>query len=245
MMLNFKEIQQSRQKAEINTEKYEHTSENLFAEAMSQIKNFNCIPGFNYKYLQEAARLLAEVIKFKKANPEPYFYLAYIFYLMERNDLSLKYYKIAYSIRPDLPGLSKLRALLSEGTGNLEYNQRLKATTSLGAKIGNLGNKSPKGAPVSITPGNTGSLILSTEFNSGINPGPKEFGGNLIRGILNTNKLPEIVRTEKLSMKKVLEKDNSEITKSNNINAKETGYLEFTGDIKTKTTLGSKFKKLF
>ena len=49
--------------------------------------------------------------------------------------------------------------------------------------------KSPKGAPVSKTPGNTGSLILSTEFNSGINPGPKEFGGNLIRGILNTNNI--------------------------------------------------------
>ncbi len=41
-----------------------------------------------------------------------------------------------------------------------------------------LSNKSPKGAPVSKTPGNTGSLILSTEFNSGVNPGPKEFGEN-------------------------------------------------------------------
>ena len=90
--------------------------------------------------------------------------------LLEKNAEDTKSGGAGETVRKKLLETTDLHTILRLPTG-VFYKQGVKANVIF------FDNKSPQcGAPVSITPGNTGSLILSTEFNSGVNPGPKEFG---------------------------------------------------------------------
>jgi hypothetical protein len=62
--------------------------------------------------LLEAANSLIESLKYEKNQVEPYFFLSYIFFILDNNKLALKYLKICELIDPTFPELKKLKGLI-------------------------------------------------------------------------------------------------------------------------------------
>jgi hypothetical protein len=149
-MFNFNNLKSVGKLADKQEEMRARSAEDSYNRAMGFIKKFNFEQNYNSNYLLEAARLLSQSVKFKKTNPEPYFYLSYIFYLMNKDDLSIKYLKIAQKIQPDMDGITKMQQLLSNTSDtysastikkienefvNHEFNGEIKIVTSIGNQI--------------------------------------------------------------------------------------------------------------
>jgi tetratricopeptide (TPR) repeat protein len=66
----------------------------------------------------KALENLEKAIEMKPSEPEPYFYLAYIFHISGENNLSIKYLNVASLIKPDLKGITKLREVIDK---NINY----------------------------------------------------------------------------------------------------------------------------
>jgi tetratricopeptide (TPR) repeat protein len=86
----------------------------IYNEGLSAINLYAKSPVFDEVNLRKAAKKFAEAIEIRKHNPEPYFYLAYIFYHLQYEDLAKKYYEIARLINPKLRGLKTLNKFFSE-----------------------------------------------------------------------------------------------------------------------------------
>lgn len=111
-MFNFLSLKRVSKDTDKQGQLRNQSAEESYEQAIAFIHKFNFEKNYNSKYLLEAAMLLSKAVKFKKTNPEPYFLLSYIFYLMNKDDLSIKYLKIAEKIQPDMPGISKMQQLL-------------------------------------------------------------------------------------------------------------------------------------
>jgi hypothetical protein len=62
--------------------------------------------------LLQAANSLIESLKYEKNQVEPYFFLSYIFFILDNNKLALKYLKICELIDPTFPELKRLKGLI-------------------------------------------------------------------------------------------------------------------------------------
>lgn len=93
---------------------------NLYQEAIDlfkeAIENIDTEDGFNK--LEEAAGLFAELTNIRKTKAEPYFYLSYIFFILEDLQLAIKYFKVANFINPDMPGLDTLKSGIEDSINN-------------------------------------------------------------------------------------------------------------------------------
>jgi tetratricopeptide (TPR) repeat protein len=81
----------------------------LYHEALDALYLFVSKTEYDKESLKKAAEKLAAALEIKKSRAEPYFYLAYIFYLLGKLHLALDYLKVAAFINPDLPGIAALK----------------------------------------------------------------------------------------------------------------------------------------
>jgi hypothetical protein len=86
------------------------SSLNSLKKGLDKLKEFQ--EKTNKETLLHAANFLIESLKFEKNQAEPYFFLAYIFYIMDNNRLALKYLKICELINPGFPELKRFKALI-------------------------------------------------------------------------------------------------------------------------------------
>lgn len=90
-----------------------------YNQAISLLNQIGAASKPNKTDLQKAAELLSKCLEIKQSMPEPYMYLSYIFLIMKRQDLALKYFQAAKTIKPSMKGLEKLRKNFNFSTGNL------------------------------------------------------------------------------------------------------------------------------
>ncbi len=62
--------------------------------------------------LVKAAHKLVDSLKFEKNHVEPYFLLAYIFFILDNGKLALKYLKVAELIEPNFPDIRRLKSVI-------------------------------------------------------------------------------------------------------------------------------------
>jgi hypothetical protein len=107
----FKSIQNSKEKLAVKVEDKEQKYSALTAKGMNYLKIFSESTNSNNDsdLLCDAATSLTEALEIKKNNAEPYFYLAYIFYLMKQESFAEKYLEIVTYMQPDYPGLDSLK----------------------------------------------------------------------------------------------------------------------------------------
>ena len=90
--------------------------ENLYLKALELIKKFNYNRNFNKQYLVEASKLLVQVLEGEKTHAGAYFNLAYIFYLLNKDTLALKYLNKAKINGFETEKVLKLEGLLKKPT---------------------------------------------------------------------------------------------------------------------------------
>lgn len=102
-------------------EKNHKSSEDLFVSTYNEgLKIFKiCVsnPKPEKSKLEYSANKFIEAIKIKSTKPEPYMCLSYIYYIMDQDNLSLKYLKIATTLDSDGKNsdfLNRIRASLSK-----------------------------------------------------------------------------------------------------------------------------------
>jgi hypothetical protein len=75
-MFNFNSLTRAGKTVDKQDEIRAKAANDSYSRAMGLIKKFSFEQTYNSKYLLEAAQLLSQSVKFKKTNPEPYFYLS-------------------------------------------------------------------------------------------------------------------------------------------------------------------------
>jgi hypothetical protein len=88
--------------------------ETVYKEGVEHLRKYSASPGFNQEEFFLAADKLAEAINLNKFKPEPYLYLAWLFFIANDSAKSLKYLRIAEAIKPDLAGIKQLRGQMSQ-----------------------------------------------------------------------------------------------------------------------------------
>lgn len=81
----------------------------LFLEAVYDIDS-----DYGFDLLKESAEKFSQAISIRKSKPEPYFYLAYIFFILQDISLAIKYFKVAEFMKPDLDGLAVLKKYIED-----------------------------------------------------------------------------------------------------------------------------------
>jgi tetratricopeptide (TPR) repeat protein len=121
-MMDFEALKSAKKKVVVIQEKQTDSFDSLYNEG---IKYFNqCIENENIDLLKKAADKFVESIHYKSTMVEPYFYLAHIFYVLGKDDLTIEYLKIAQSINPDYPRLQAFKKIVfSQKTEHRKENQ--------------------------------------------------------------------------------------------------------------------------
>jgi tetratricopeptide (TPR) repeat protein len=104
----FQGLNEARDKNSENSKKFENDYNLIFNQGITLFKDFVDDTRKSKNTLQEAAEAFGIALKLKRNKAEPYFYLAYIFYLLKDQSLAIKYLQCAKVIDPDLPGMSIL-----------------------------------------------------------------------------------------------------------------------------------------
>ncbi len=68
--------------------------------------------------LHNATKKFMEALEIKKNRPEPYFYLAYTFYLLNELSFAMTYMRVVAFLEPAFPGLKYLRENLAHACIN-------------------------------------------------------------------------------------------------------------------------------
>lgn len=104
----FEGLSEAREKNSENSKKFEDDYNLIFNQGIKLFRDFVNDTRKPKNTLQEAAEAFGSALKLKRNKAEPYFYLAYIFYLLKEQSLAIKYLQCAKVIEPDLPGMSIL-----------------------------------------------------------------------------------------------------------------------------------------
>lgn len=86
----------------------------LISKALASLEEFASSPCFDYDNLADALNYLLEAIEIKRSKVQPYFYLAYIFYMFNDLTRAVNYLLVATSIDPNFEGLKKLRENINQ-----------------------------------------------------------------------------------------------------------------------------------
>ena len=88
----------------------EMRSEELLEEAISLMSDFK--ESRQKNLLINASELFFESIKYKRTNPSPYVWLAYIFYILDKKENTIKYIKLASMFKSKDPMLDELKKMM-------------------------------------------------------------------------------------------------------------------------------------
>ena len=118
----FESIQTSKEKVSENIQERENNYNALFHEGMNCLKIFseNENSKNDLSLLHQAAKYFTEALEIKKTKAEPYFYLAYVFYLIQQTEYAINYLKVVAYIDPEFPKLENLREKINKSLLNVE-----------------------------------------------------------------------------------------------------------------------------
>lgn len=109
-MFDLSTINSAKKQASQNYEQKAKDTELEFKEGLEYLSKF--LITSDKELLNKASNKFFNVIKYKKNNVEPYFYISYIFYILNKKELAIEYLKIAESVEPSYPHLKNLRAFI-------------------------------------------------------------------------------------------------------------------------------------
>jgi tetratricopeptide (TPR) repeat protein len=112
-MFNLDALKSARKSIKDRDDKTDEKFYKAYSEALDLLKVFVKKQHYDKNCLREAADKLADALEVKKNKAEPYFYLAYIFYLIGHTENAVQYLQIAALINPDLNGIETLRKELA------------------------------------------------------------------------------------------------------------------------------------
>jgi hypothetical protein len=102
-------INKNEKSGEIKNEEFEKT----FKLSILYLEKFHNEGNTDILLLKESAKLFAKSISIKRNSAESYFYLSYIFFLMDQDRVSLKYLKVCRNLNPSLEGIKKMQDLFN------------------------------------------------------------------------------------------------------------------------------------
>lgn len=114
-MFDFKDLHSAKDKAKDRDDKRELEAEKAYNEAIALLNQLQKSTGFDLNLLREAADKLVLSIKNKRNKAESYICLSNIFYILDNIPAAIEHMKVAQSINPNLPEISKLQNLISFG----------------------------------------------------------------------------------------------------------------------------------
>lgn len=112
-------IEQAKNNNSVNIENGESKYSEIFNKGLNALRKFSESSTNDLGTLQEAAEYFVEATELKKSRPEPYFYLAHIFYLLNEVSYALKYIRVVSVLEPAFKGLEQLKEMIS---GNHQQN---------------------------------------------------------------------------------------------------------------------------
>ena len=114
-MFDFKDLNSAKDKAKDRDDKREHEADKAYHEAIELLNQLHKSPDFDLDLLRKAADKLVLSIKNKRNKAESYICLSNIFYILDNIPAAIEHMKVAQSINPNLPGISKMQNLISFG----------------------------------------------------------------------------------------------------------------------------------
>lgn len=121
---NLDEVKSAKQQTIVRDENLEDNFNNIYMEGIEFFKKFldatNSQTGFDL--LHKSANKFSKAIEIKKTKAEPYFYLAYIFFILKEISLSMKYLKVSSFLNPELRGLNQLKKEIDDYINNPQKN---------------------------------------------------------------------------------------------------------------------------
>lgn len=121
-MFDFNSLDIVRKKAEIKGDKKQEQFYHLFDNALEKFRKLVQTQNFDTKLLKEIAYQLLESLKLVKNKAEPYLFLAYIFYIIGDNQISIKYLKVSSLLNPYLDAAERLREAITSERVSLKIN---------------------------------------------------------------------------------------------------------------------------
>lgn len=112
-MFDFSELNKSESLINEKLNQKKSKSDDFYNSALEKLENFK--KNRDEEELKKSAKLFFEVIKINRKKIEAYIWLAYIFYVTDKDKLSIKYLKLAEEIDKNHPKLKELKSLI---TGN-------------------------------------------------------------------------------------------------------------------------------
>lgn len=91
----------------------------LVDDAKSTLMIFASSEISNSNLLRKAADMLVKALELRKNKAEPYYYLAYIFYLREEFETAIKYLKIVEELDLNYPNISELKESITESISKI------------------------------------------------------------------------------------------------------------------------------
>lgn len=104
---NLTQLSVSREKA--TQEKKETGYDELLERAISNLKDYISSTALNESDFRKVITDFSKACELRPSKPEPYFYLAYMFYLASDSVKAIKYLKAVSLINPEYPNLEILR----------------------------------------------------------------------------------------------------------------------------------------
>lgn len=111
--MDFSALQSAKKKVEVIQEKQLESFDDIYNQGLQYFHESEKTDDINL--LKKAADKFTEAIKYKSTQPEPYFYLAYIFYVLGKDQLTIEYLKMTESIDNNFPRLKAFKKIVYEG----------------------------------------------------------------------------------------------------------------------------------
>lgn len=108
--LDLNSISSAKNKADKNSEKKKEDFEKEYNDGLNLFRQF--AQDKNQDTIKKASSSFFSAIKCKRSRVEPYIYLAYIFHIFDKNELSIEYLNIAKSLDPYSEAVNNLQTFL-------------------------------------------------------------------------------------------------------------------------------------
>jgi Tfp pilus assembly protein PilF len=111
-MFDLAEIKKAQSKAQEVSKEVKDNYQEVYNNALESLNTFAQNSYFDLDSLRLAADKFAEAANIKKNNPEPYFYLAYIFNYIGNKELAHQYMEIVDHMAPEMRGVKTLKKFM-------------------------------------------------------------------------------------------------------------------------------------
>ncbi|MFN4151650.1 MAG: tetratricopeptide repeat protein [Candidatus Sericytochromatia bacterium] len=128
----FEDVQKSKEKINQNLDDKDKSYTLLINKGISYLKVFSeeNDKQNDINLLHEAAKYFTDAIELKKHKAEAYFYLAYIFHLIDKNDYALNYLKVVSCIDPEYPNLKNLKEKIANTEIKIKKESSVRSITN-------------------------------------------------------------------------------------------------------------------